>query len=531
MRKLHILFALAFGPALIAACFAVLMPQGGSAYNTYENEYRKWPWRAGVYHTITTLPHQGKHAYPAWVEHDIDVGGSFPVHSASSQGVVSRKGYIQPPAGQAGYFLAIQEQDGLQYHVYYLHLAYPGGIQAVGDRIYQGQLIGVSGETGCPDCGLHLHFGMSTLAYTGTNVPIFPLAGFANEQDFLEDNEEQMQSYLSDNAGIGDACTYPCTEATTIDGTYYSDFTEQYREHGGYSYVGVTWDSCQALACWWVHRWDTGSPHYFEGVLQDFIGGGIEQGALMEGDDVSDAFWVYGDWWYAYTPYMNDIGYPTTERYVPEDCAGNFAVVQLFENGAIYTTCSPPDAMYLYVSDEEDVFYIASIPLDTPTPVPTRKPTKTPTRTPTPTFTPTPTPTRTPTPTATPTPTDTDRDEVPDHMDNCPSDFNPDQTDADYDGQGDVCDVCPDDVDNDIDNDGICAGSDHLPPKTGDEDNCPNDFNPDQDNTDDDGPTARGFPTSSPATPLPTHSATPAMMTTTTTASMTAASTPTSAPS
>ena len=47
MRKLHIILALAFGPALIAACFAFLMPQGGSAYNTYVNEYRKWPWRAG----------------------------------------------------------------------------------------------------------------------------------------------------------------------------------------------------------------------------------------------------------------------------------------------------------------------------------------------------------------------------------------------------------------------------------------------------------------------------------------------------
>lgn len=30
MRKLHIILALAFGPALIAACFALLMPKGAA---------------------------------------------------------------------------------------------------------------------------------------------------------------------------------------------------------------------------------------------------------------------------------------------------------------------------------------------------------------------------------------------------------------------------------------------------------------------------------------------------------------------
>ena len=48
MKRWYTLLGIAFGPALIAACFAFLMPQGGSAYNTYVNEYRKWPWRAGV---------------------------------------------------------------------------------------------------------------------------------------------------------------------------------------------------------------------------------------------------------------------------------------------------------------------------------------------------------------------------------------------------------------------------------------------------------------------------------------------------
>jgi len=62
--------------------------------------------------------------------------------------------------------------------------------------------------------------------------------------------------------------------------------------------------------------------------------------------------------------------------------------------------------------------------------------------------TPTPTPEASPTPTPTPTPTveDADGDTVPDDIDNCPDDSNPDQADLDGDGEGDVCD---DDVDGD----------------------------------------------------------------------------------
>ena len=79
---------------------------------------------------------------------------------------------------------------------------------------------------------------------------------------------------------------------------------------------------------------------------------------------------------------------------------------------------------------------------------------------------------------------DTDADGLGDACDNCPTVSNPGQADADGDGDGDVCDVCTHDPDNDADNDGICADSGYLPPKTGDHDNCPTDYNPSQTNTD-----------------------------------------------
>ena len=58
---------------------------------------------------------------------------------------------------------------------------------------------------------------------------------------------------------------------------------------------------------------------------------------------------------------------------------------------------------------------------------------------------------------------DRDGDTVADASDNCPEIFNPDQENIDGDDFGDACDPCPADPDNDIDGDTVC----------GDVDNCP----------------------------------------------------------
>jgi hypothetical protein len=75
---------------------------------------------------------------------------------------------------------------------------------------------------------------------------------------------------------------------------------------------------------------------------------------------------------------------------------------------------------------------------------------------------------------------DSDDDDVPDVSDNCPDDANPDQEDTDKDGTGDACDSC-----TDTDRDGF--GNPGFAANTCPEDNCPFVSNPDQEDDDQDG--------------------------------------------
>ena len=53
----------------------------------------------------------------------------------------------------------------------------------------------------------------------------------------------------------------------------------------------------------------------------------------------------------------------------------------------------------------------------------------------------------------------TSMDDICGNVDNCPNDFNPDQADTDQDGLGDACDAC---VVGDADLDGVCDNVDNC---------------------------------------------------------------------
>ena len=74
---------------------------------------------------------------------------------------------------------------------------------------------------------------------------------------------------------------------------------------------------------------------------------------------------------------------------------------------------------------------------------------------------------------------DYDHDGHCDDVDNCPYQYNPDQDDGDSDGKGDVCDNCPTDKNADQADQDFDAVGDVC-------DNCPGTHNPDQNNDDED---------------------------------------------
>ena len=79
---------------------------------------------------------------------------------------------------------------------------------------------------------------------------------------------------------------------------------------------------------------------------------------------------------------------------------------------------------------------------------------------------------------------DDDSDDVYDYTDNCPEDYNPGQADADGDDAGNACDLCP------ATPEGHPADANGCSDIDGDQvygyiDNCPEDYNPGQE--DDDG--------------------------------------------
>jgi formylglycine-generating enzyme required for sulfatase activity len=82
---------------------------------------------------------------------------------------------------------------------------------------------------------------------------------------------------------------------------------------------------------------------------------------------------------------------------------------------------------------------------------------------------------------------DIDNDGLANEEDNCPLLANLDQIDADGDSVGDACDLCPSDPSNDADKDEICIGPGYKIPMFNDNDNCPDTYNPNQDDKDGDG--------------------------------------------
>src|SRR3989339_1462318 len=121
----------------------------------------KSPWETGQVKSWTT----GLHGPPGLTycsettynnTYGLDFGGGvngFEV-LASTGGVVVASEF--KPTGGYGNYIRIRHNNA--WETEYVHLA--SRLVSVNDQIIQGQVIGMSGNTGCGDCGNHLHFAL-----------------------------------------------------------------------------------------------------------------------------------------------------------------------------------------------------------------------------------------------------------------------------------------------------------------------------------------------------------------------------------
>ncbi len=301
------------------------------AFNDWQGEYHKWPWRAGAEHYHSRISHPGvgsTHQFA--IDTPMSVG--TPIHSIGP-GTVHSYANIDC----AGNTLIVSDMDGT--YITYMHLSAAFGTAPQAPKV-QGQLVALSGNSGSEDnvpgvrtcsSGPHLHFQRNAGPNSGTPLQFDPISGVAYSQ---------MQAgilYKSDNAGIGDVCTsgdqgpgWSCTESSPILRFHYGPFVNAFNSQGGYNGPGVPWDPCGGgnAGCWWVHTWQNAFTGRND-ATQDFKGGPNQgTGAIMRrqqgcsGCWWPDAYWIHGDIWQKYLA-LGGAGWPGLGYPASNEIPGN----------------------------------------------------------------------------------------------------------------------------------------------------------------------------------------------------------------
>lgn len=297
-------------PAVITFAFvagAILTAQFVGAHSQWDGGYRKWPWRAGIQHALTTLPYTAEHSSSAAIDADLQYA---PVHSIGP-GIID--GWFNTPSACGGRRLVVRDADGT--YMNYMHLD-TALITAPGTQIVQGQYIARSGNSGTCTTGPHLHFERKNSG--GSSISLEPISAHGQPFDTLT-----LSGYTSDNAGIGDFCAPGCTEGSALSSLHFQSFTQRYVTEGGYNGPGVAWDPCGNSVCWWVHDW-TEALTGRVGAIQD-VQGNVWQGngALMRRQSSpfvwsSNTYWIHGAIWQKYLALGGaawpGLGYPTSNE-------------------------------------------------------------------------------------------------------------------------------------------------------------------------------------------------------------------------
>jgi hypothetical protein len=296
-------------PALLVAAFILASTPAAEAHNTWTGAYRKWPWKAGIDRTVTTLPGEcphcrGSESSSAWKA--IDASMYYETVYSISPGSIA---LYQPSGGKAGMYLLVRDADGS--YITYEHLS---RALVTSGTVVAGQPIAVSGCSG--NCyGAHLHFQRQDgTSFSSNPLSLTPISGHGGSGDALVHT-----AYTSDNAGIG----------YSSGGAVSRPFQTAYSAAGGYRTIGVTadigsgWSPCRyegVVSTWW--RYGCSPRSGIAGSVQTFYDSAWnDERAIMLEAGASTAYILHRGILSAYTdPYNGHdwiywIGYPIGNRY------------------------------------------------------------------------------------------------------------------------------------------------------------------------------------------------------------------------
>jgi murein DD-endopeptidase MepM/ murein hydrolase activator NlpD len=141
-------------------------------YPNYQTSSYVAPWSVGTARTVAQgncgpASHVGDFKYA--VDIGMPIGSTIVAARAGTvYKVVQDKSDGNGCAGGENH-IYINHSDGTSAH--YLHLTYGGSKVSVGDTVTQGQVIGLSGNTGCSS-GPHLHFEVDSDKDSGISIPV-----------------------------------------------------------------------------------------------------------------------------------------------------------------------------------------------------------------------------------------------------------------------------------------------------------------------------------------------------------------------
>lgn len=244
--------------SLVVALLLSLLPASTASAETY-GSWRRWPWRNGYLERITQV---GGHSYASKsAAKAIDIALDYEmVHSVGPGSVVRASN-----SKGAGNYVQIEGDDGSVYT--YEHLS--RFETAIGDRIFIGDAIAVSGNSG-NSTGPHLHLQRSeTTSFSSDAMTLLPLDGVYE----VSAGSDQR----SGNAGIG----------TDSGSRRDSRIRARYRALGGWSALGVPQALPSSLTpCWTEGRAPTRWMYRCDGsLLQTFQRGADNTILIASGDD------------------------------------------------------------------------------------------------------------------------------------------------------------------------------------------------------------------------------------------------------